>query len=372
MENENKKVVKWLGAFIFAILLIIIYKILDNFAEVNNMYNRFMHVISPFLIGILMAYLLYIPCKKFEKLFDKSKIKFISNGKRHLSIFSVYILFILIIVILIKFAVPVIWENIVDLINNIPVYYNVMLESARNIPEDSILSNLDLYEKVTEFQLPSLINLENIGQYAKSAIGIIGNLFNMIISIAFSVYILIERKSIVKFLDKLTKALLQKNIYETIKKYFAKTNEIFFTFIGSKVLDSIINWIVVTTVLSLLGVRYALLLGIIGGICNLIPYLGSIVSTIMISVITIFTGGITQALTVLAILIAFQQLDSNIIEPKIMRNALKISPILVILSVIVGRAYFGIIGMFLAVPTVTVLKTMLLDYIEFRQKQKIE
>lgn len=369
----EKKLTKWIGAFVFAALLIILYKVLDNFTEIKIAFNNFIHAISPFLTGILISYLLYIPCRKLESLYDKSKIKFIKKRGRALSILSVYLLFVLIIVLIIKFAVPVVYQNLADLVGNIPTYYNSMIESANNIPEDSILNDLGIKERLVEFSKTNFmetISLENIGQYLKSIMGVVGGLFNMIISIAVSVYVLIERRSIVRFLDKLTKALFEKHIYQTIQKYFNKTNEIFFTFIGSKGLDGVINWIVITVVLSLMSVKYAFLFGIIGGVLSLIPYFGSLISTIVISVITIFTGGITQAAIVLVLLVIFQQIDANVIEPKIMRNSLKISPLLIIFSVIVGRTYFGVIGMFLGVPVMTVLKLMLTDYIEFRQKQK--
>ena len=83
-------------------------------------------------------------------------------------------------------------------------------------------------------------------------------------------------------------------------------------------------------------------------------------------IITIFTGGITQAIWMAVIVVILQQIDANIINPKIIGNTLKISPILVIFAVTVGGAYFGILGMFLAVPIVAVMKILVLDYIEFK------
>lgn len=127
--------------------------------------------------------------------------------------------------------------------------------------------------------------------------------------------------------------------------------------------------------MSLLGVKYAVLLGFIIGLFNLIPYLGAIIAIVLAVIITIFTGGINQAIWMAIIVIILQQIDANIINPKIIGNSLKISPILIVFSVTVIGAYFGIMGMFLAVPIVAVIKLIINDYINYKEvlkKEKIE
>ena len=122
--------------------------------------------------------------------------------------------------------------------------------------------------------------------------------------------------------------------------------------------------------MMILGVRYAILLGFLIGLSNLIPYFGAIVGVGIAIIITIFTGGITQAIWLAIIVIILQQIDANIINPKIVGNSLKINPLLVIFAVTVGGAYFGVLGMFLAVPVFTVLKILIQDYIEYKNKIK--
>ena len=375
MEEIAKQWVRWIAIVIFAIIFITIYKFLDGFLHVREIFNNFMKIISPFLIGILISYLLYIPCKGVEKLYNKSKIKFIEKKSRVLSVFSIYLLFVLIIAIFIKFAIPVLYTGVVDLIDNVPTYYTNIVESVENIPKDSILNNINIKEGLIDFSnkyIEEYVNIENILKYVEGMMSFFNIIFKIGIGIVFSIYILIERRNIVKFLDKLSKALFKKNTYENIKKYFISANEIFLKFIAGKVLDGIIVMIVVTTILSILDVKYALVLGIMSGIFNLIPYFGTIAACIIIVFITIFTGGVTEAITVLILLLITQQIDGNIIEPRIMKSALEISPILVIAGVMVGGAYFGMPGMFLAVPVVTIIKMLLIDYIEFKQKEKIK
>ncbi len=122
--------------------------------------------------------------------------------------------------------------------------------------------------------------------------------------------------------------------------------------------------------MSILNVKYAILLGFMIGLFNLIPYLGAIVAVIIAIIITLLTGGISQAIWMAIVVIIIQQIDANIINPKITGTSLKISPILIIFSVTVIGSYFGIIGMFLAVPIVAIIKLILTDYIRYKEEQK--
>lgn len=122
----------------------------------------------------------------------------------------------------------------------------------------------------------------------------------------------------------------------------------------------------------ILGVKYAVLLGFMIGLFNLIPYLGAIIAIVLAIIITIFTGGITQGIWMAIVVIILQQIDANIINPKIIGNSLKISPILIVFSVTVIGAYFGIMGMFLAVPIVAVIKLIINDYINYKETLKKE
>lgn len=122
--------------------------------------------------------------------------------------------------------------------------------------------------------------------------------------------------------------------------------------------------------MSILGVKYAILLGFMIGLFNLIPYLGAIIAVVIAIIITLLTGGISQAIWMGIVVIIIQQLDANIINPKITGTSLKLSPILIIFSVTVVGSYFGIIGMFLAVPIVAVIKLMIMNYIKYKEEQK--
>jgi len=245
------------------------------------------------------------------------------------------------------------------------------MEKINELPEDSILKNevvINLISEIENIDLKQIINMEVITQYAQGAIGIAGKVFDIFVAIVVSVYLLSSRAEILKFIKRLIAVVAKPNTYNKIGRYFKKSNQIFFDFLAGQGLDAIVVGILTSVAMSILGVKYAILLGFMIGLFNLIPYIGAIIAVIIAGIITFFTGGLQQTVIMLIVVTVLQQIDSNIINPKILGNSLQINPILVIFSVTVGGAYFGILGMFLAVPVATVLKSIIEEFIDSKEK----
>lgn len=371
--EKKKALTKWLYWFLFAVAVIAVYKTLDNFTDIINFIKGVLGVIMPFLIGIFIAYLLYIPCSKIEKLFSKNKLKILRKKARLISVILVYITVILIIIIAMNFIIPYLVTSVSDLASNATSYYNIAIEAIENIPEESFLRNIDIegiVEGLKGIKLEQYFNIEAITKYIKEVIGVVNGIFDVFVSIVVSIYILIERTQIINFIRKIAKVSLKESTYKTFSKYFYSSNEIFFKFLSSQIIDAIIVGILTSIAMSILGVKYAVLLGVMIGISNLIPYFGAIVGVGLSIIITIFTGGISKAIWLAIVVIILQQIDANIINPKIVGNSLEISPLLVIFAVTVGGAYFGVLGMFLAVPIFTVIKKYIVDYVDYKNKLK--
>lgn len=374
MEEKKRPLTKWLYWFLFAVAVITVYKTLDNFQAIGNWIKGLLDVLMPFLIGILLAYLLYIPCKKIENVYLKvKKFKFIRKRATFLSVITVYLIVAIILVVSVIFLIPVISNSIVDLVNNFQNYYTITMDNYNSLPDDSILKSdviEDVINNIKSIDLKQFINMDKIAQYAKGAIDVATKIFDFFVAIIVSVYILIQRKDILEFTKKLGRAALKENTYHSIEKYFDRTNSIFFNFLAGQFLDGIVVGIITSIAMSILGVKYAVLLGFMIGLFNMIPYFGAIIAVTIATIITILTGGIGQAIVMLIVVVILQQIDANIINPKIIGSSLKISPLLVIFAVTVGGAYFGVWGMFLAVPIIAVLKLFVTDYIEYKNKLK--
>ena len=367
-SNTGNQWSKWLPAFTFVVALIILFKALDNFSEISNCLGRFFEILSPFLFGILIVYFLYIPCEKLENLYKKSKRSFVAKKARGLSVLSIYLILMLIVTLIMTFIVPILIKNLIEFARSIPDYYAHMTNNYKHIL-DKFTDN-DILNKLDIANFTQLLDPAKLEQLGKGLMVFTTRVFKAGMGLVVSVYILLDRENIGSFFDKISRTFFEEKTQNRLKKYMRQVNKVVFAFILGKSIDSIINTVVVTSVLLIFNVKYAVLLGMICGVANFIPYLGSLIAVIFVSIITLITGGVAKSITTLVALIIFQQLDGNIIEPKIMGKTLKINPLLVIFSVIVGGAYFGVMGMFLAVPVVTVLKQILLEYIDSRNANK--
>lgn len=369
-----KKRISWL---LIALIVVIVYKMLDNFSNIQEWFGSFFRIMKPFLVGLLISYILFMPCKKIESILLKSKFKFINKKARGLSVIATYVIFVLIIIVIINCIFPVLKESIVELVGNIPGYYEILVNKYKELPEDSVLKSDIIKDKMAELsnidmkQLLS-INNEKIIEYVKNIIDVFSGIFDIFVSIIVSVYILLQRTTIMKFLRRFARALFKKNTYEAVNKYFTKANEVFFTFISSQLLDAVIVGVLTTVAMLIIKVKYAPLIGFTIGLFNMIPYIGAIVAVAIGILITFITGGLGKALAMAIVVIILQQIDANIINPKIIGVSLEVSPLLVIFSVTVGGAYFGILGMFLGVPIAVVIKTVLTDWIDNKNKFRDE
>lgn len=375
--SKKREKSKWFSYLIMGIILISVYKTLDSFTSIFVWIGKLINVLMPFIISAILAYMLYIPCRGIEKRLRKNKLKFLNRNARKLSVLLIYLIVFLIILIMINFIIPNITNSIKELASNFPQYYNIAIEYFSNLPEDSILKQININGiienlkqiNITE-QIINMLTLNNISQYIKGVVGAAGAIFDLFVIIVVSIYLLLERHSIKEFLKSLSKALFNQELNKKINTYYAKTNKVFFSFISSQILDAFIVGILMSIMLMIMKVKYAVLLGFMIGVFNIIPYLGAILGVVIAVIITLFTGGFTKTITMLIATIILQQIDANIINPRILGTSLKLSPIIIIFSVTIMGAYFGIFGMFLAVPIAAMIKVLILDFIEEKNKEE--
>lgn len=377
MGKKADNIGKWLFWFSLVLVSVIAYKMIDSLSGVFSAIGSFIGVLVPFIAGGVIAYLLYTPCKAIEESFNTDKIKFLKKHRRGLSVITVYFIIASIIFIIINFISPAITKNVIELANKLPNFYTSAIEFLKTLPEDTFWSNLNITEivkSIEEFNISEVIidwvSLENIGNYVKGIVGATNVVFDLFVMIVISVYILLERKDIKNFISNFMKAVCEDGTYQKWINLYERTNNIFYKYISSQFLDAIIVGILTGIVMNIMGIKYATLLGLMIGLFNIIPYFGAIVAVVISAIITIFTGGFTTALWMTLIVIIVQQIDANIINPRILGNSLNVSPILVIFSTTLGGAYFGVPGMFLGVPVASLIKVFVLDFIKEKNELK--
>ena len=359
---------RWLFYASLGVFLIIVYKFFDNFTGIGHWLSKLFGILTPFLVAILISYVLYVHCKKIEQHFKKKGHK----HTRALSITIVYVLVALLIFLVCRFVIPSVITSIVDLVNNLQSYYNAITTNELEASwapflKDNVLK--PIVEYVNKLDINSLFTVDKIKEYITSAVGVAKGVLNIFIAFICSIYILAEKESIVSFIKRLARSYFNDERYVRFDRYFTEGNRIFLRFISSQVIDAFVVSIIMSIALSIMKVKYSALLGFMIGLFNLIPYFGAIAGVIIAVIITVFTGGWKQAIIMLIVVIILQQIDANIINPRITGSRLNVSPLLVIFAVTVGGAYFGVIGMFIAVPIATLIKLMLTDHINRKENE---
>lgn len=374
MKNYQQYM-KWIIAFVFGTALIAVYKTFDNFQHVLSFAGDVFSAITPIIIGAMIAYVLNLPAKKIENIFKKNKLKLIRKKSKILSIAGVYVIFALVATVLIKAVIPNLYNNIIDFYNNIIPFSQKILTEIELLQSKTGIDFLEINEDTAKIAIQNILNKFNInelGKYAEGALSFTSGLLDFFIALVVSIYILIDKESLINSFDRLLAIVVPKGKETHVKKFLARTNKIFSDYIYSCVLDACIVAVLATVILSLIGIKYSIIFGTFIGICNLIPYFGAIISNCLTVVITVFTGGIVKALWVAASLFVLGQVDGNLIGPKIMGNKLEVRPLWIIFSVTLGGGLFGVGGMVLSVPVMMVVKMIISEILENIENKKQE
>ena len=373
----------WLSFLLLATAVIVIYSVSREIYAIWSWTLPFFRALSPFLWGFALSYMLNIPREGIEKLLEfvygrfssHPVASFIAKRKFGLSILLTYISVLLILVIIMNIVVPPIYASILDFIEFLPVLFYRL---------ETLIIELDANDNLPFFEIGTLLNLlswdeilaifstDNITSVFETIMDLSGTVFNAALAVISSVYFLIEGGKLKAFLGRVLKAFASPNAYGGVLKYCNNVNGYFKRYIFCQVLDAVILGIIMTIATSLLGVRYALVIGPMLGVANLIPYFGSIFGTVIAIIIIMFTESFTFGLICAAVLLIIQQIDSNIIFPRLLGGSMKISPLLVIIAIAVGNAYYGIVGMVIAIPISTVLKNIIDDILTAREHKKTQ
>lgn len=370
---SKRKYSSWIMAFLFAVGVIIVYKTVDNLNFVFDFLHKSVSAISPIITGFIISYLLNIPIVKLESVIKKSKSKFLQKHSKGLSIAAIYILIATVIIILLRIIIPAFYKNIVDLYASIPYYGDLLINTLQHWQDKFDLHILTLNSKSIDDAMRKLllsIDISEFGKYAQGIISATSGLISVFISITASIYMLFSKNHIANSFRRILHAFFKKEQVESFVTFIKNVNNIFSKYIYAMLVDALIVGILSTIILSIIGVKYAIILGFLIGLMNLIPYFGATISGVLVTVITLLTGGISKGIWTGITLIILQQVDGNFIGPKIEGEMLEVSPLLIITSVTLGGGLFGIWGMLLSVPVALVVKMLVGEIISHQESKK--
>lgn len=369
---------KWIVAFIFCIAVIAVYKTFDNIGNIGKAIGVVLNAFKPFFWGFVIAYLLNLPAKKIAELLKKIKVDFIRKRARGISILVIYFMALVAAGLIIMKFVPALYRNIVELSLNLPNYAGEIINRIENF---EIVKRFGLLEAETIDASATInafigkINPDEIGKYAQSVFHMTTGIFSAVIALIASIYMLLDKERITNALIRIIRIFFKKETADNICRYAHRANEIFTSYIYCRLMCSIIMAIACTIALSIMKVKYAVVLGLFIGAMDMIPYFGSIISVVIAEIIILLTGGIWKTVWTTVTLLIMQQIDGNIMAPKIMGMSLDMRPLWIIVAVTVGGSLFGFLGMLLSVPVAAVLQTVAADGIaeyEARKKKKAE
>ncbi len=345
-------------------ILILLYRITENYEGYLEGLGKFLGVFTPCLTGIIIAFFLWRPTDKIEKLIEKSKKKFLSKGKRIISVLGIYIVIFAILSLCVNFLIPGLKKNVMDLAQNAPDY----IKNAENfINENQFLSDIGILDSISEKVgnfIKENLSLNKINKYV-SVIGSVASSFmNFFLGVVFSIYILLEKEGIKKAGSLFYERFMNKDKKGIIKKYAKDMVEVFYSYFSGLAIDAVIVGTITTLFLACFNVPYAVLLGLLAAVGNMIPFFGPIASAVVTFVISAVAIGPVKALWILLFQIILGQIDSNLIQPKILSKSTGVSALLVLLAVIVFGNLFGFFGMVLGVPIMATIKIFVNDYFD--------
>lgn len=364
LANKNYLTISIYALFVIVIGAFIIY-IFFNMKQTKMVISNFINTISPFIVALFIAFLINPMIKKLNN-FLLHVVKLKSRGLRiFIAMFTSYLLVIGGLTITILYVTPQLIQSISDLVSKQSLMRDEVYNFFSGIYEKYPDLNLEAVVRYVENMIPDLfiqgtqLLSSMIPKLYLFSVSLIKMFVNILLSIVISCYMILDKKNL-KFNAK---RIIFSIMSEEKAKSFIQTGKecanIFNKFIVGKFIDSFIIGILCFIIMSILRLPYSILISVIVGITNMIPYFGPFIGAVPGIVIYIFINPI-QCLIFAVMIFLLQQFDGLYLGPKILGESTGLKPLWIILAITLGGAYAGVVGMFLAVPVVAVI-TYLLD-----------
>lgn len=359
------------GMTIFVVIAacIIFYFALLRLPAISGVFKEIFGVLKPIVYGLAIAYLLN-PIVDFveghlrplleKKLQDQRRIHAIARGT---GIFAAVLVLLFIIIALFNMMIPELYGSIRDMILTVPSQLNQLVDKVMEMnSQDSTLGQLlsNILKEATEFiqtwMRTDLLNQINVvmSNLTVGVINIVSELLNVVIGIIISIYVLFSKEKFASQSKKLVYAVFKPSHANMLLHLTIKSNEIFGGFIIGKIIDSAIIGVLCFIGLSMLKMPYTLLVSVIVGVTNVIPFFGPYIGAIPSAILIMLTDPKMGIYFIIFILV-LQQLDGNVIGPKILGDSTGLSAFWVVFAILLGGGLFGVIGMILGVPTFAVI-----------------
>ena len=361
------------GAILLVFLLFRFDSILDQILRVCN-------ILMPIIMGIVIAYLLNPVVEFYERHLDRSLGKFIEKktkkkvSMRGLSIFISVIIVLAVIALLIMMVVPQIYTNISNLVYSFPEQIQdlvgKLMELAKN--NEKVRNAINgFYDNLMNY-ITNWIKSDMLGQVSvviDGIMGIFGTAVNCLVAFIVAIYVLLSKETFRRQIKKVINAFFNERQTNVIVSVVKESDKIFGGFISGKIIDSFIIGVICFVCCLILRMPYVALVSVIVGVTNLIPFFGPYIGAIP-SAVLILLDSPSKGIVFIIFIAILQQVDGNIIGPKILGQSTGLSPFWVVFAIFLGNGLFGIVGLFIGVPLWAVVYYLIKRYVNYRIRIK--
>lgn len=364
---KNNNYLMW-GLTIFCVLcaLLVLFFAIYRWYYIRDFIVAILNIFMPFIYGLVIAYLLN-PCIVWfeKKVYNKLADKIVKGGNkrkfaRTMSLFTTTVIFVGFIVLLFSFFIPELISSLQMFVTNVTEYVNNTKEILIHVfgGSDSIREFInDNYSKVSD----TFIGWVNDGML-NDLISSLGNgifktfklIYNFIIGYIIAVYILIDKERFKGQIRKLLYSLFDDDKINVILDNVSYTDKIFMGFFSAKLIDSLIIGLICFAGMLLFRMPYALIIAVIVGVTNIIPYFGPFIGAVP-SALLILLVAPQKCIPFIIFVFVLQQFDGNILGPKILGNKTGLSSFWVLCSLLIFGGLFGVLGMIIGVPIFSIL-----------------
>ncbi len=375
MKIDKKLLQYCLYATVTVLLIYVGITVLNNiggiFSLLSSTIGKIISLVKPLIIALVIMYLLKPGVQSIEKFLEKKKIFKKATTRRVVGILAVYILVVSGFIAIISGIYIMIGGK---LSNNITIanmtiyltdYFKNSTLSVNSISEKleslniSILGNLN--DKIA--QLVSYVQSyfsASIGVMTSSIVSIGGNIALFFISIVLSIYLIQDSEYFADLWNKIFNLTFGKSKSGSkLKEILCIVDDTFYKYIRGQLFEACIVGVLSAVVLYFIGIDYALIIGIITGICNMIPYIGPVVGTVLAIIMALLSGQPITAIWAIIGMVVVQQVDNNLLAPKIVGDSVGLHPVFTMLAILIGGNVGGLIGMLIAVPVAASLKILI-------------
>ena len=374
--NWDKRYLYWgVTAFCVIAAALLFYFAVSKVSVIGNSFSRLVQILAPFIWGLVISYLLTPLMTSIEKhLFFPLSKKIYKNSKKNtgkgfargMSVLLSEIVLVLILVALVYLILPQMLSSIQTLIQNSGIYMDNLSAWL-----DGLFKNYPLLDQYVGDMLESInINLGNwlqttllprlgnvVTSVTSGVYGVAKSIYNLIIGIIVSIYLLNDKEGFLAAVKRMSYSVFSVETVERIRIGLNFVDKTFMSFLNGKLLDSFITGIICYIVCSILQMPCTMLVSVIVGVTNIIPFFGPLIGAVPSALIILMVNP-TKCLIFVIFVIILQQIDGNIIGPRILGNSTGITGFWVIFSIILGGGLFGFWGMFLGVPVFVVLYSL--------------